>query len=148
MINKLKDEIIKLSKSNNWDSAVLEWELSQIWFNNSTCLCGHNIIENCQIINIFNKKTAIVGNCCVKKFMKNIESDKYFRSLKKIKLDDTKSLIPELIQYSFEEDIINQWEYEFYFNTLKLKPRKMTPKQRVIRVKINNKILSKLGIKI
>jgi hypothetical protein len=33
------------------------------------CMCGHHIEQNCYIFNVKTKEYAIVGNCCVKKFM-------------------------------------------------------------------------------
>lgn len=37
------------------------------------CICGHAIIENCIVSN--GKHTCVVGNCCVKKFMKVAKDD-------------------------------------------------------------------------
>lgn len=37
----------------------------------SRCICSHPIVENCYIENILDNKLVVVGNCCIKKFLKN-----------------------------------------------------------------------------
>ena len=56
---KLTNEIIGLSQSKVWDTAKLEWSLSQIYEADEPerCLCGHfPIIEICILQNKFNSK--------------------------------------------------------------------------------------------
>lgn len=35
------------------------------------CVCGHKIKENCYITNKENTELIVIGNCCIKRFMKN-----------------------------------------------------------------------------
>ena len=34
-----------------------------------SCICGHDIIENCYIVNKLTKKILVVGTCCIKRFL-------------------------------------------------------------------------------
>ena len=85
---KLSAEIVAQSEAQAWDEAKLEWKLDHIYWEEEpdTCLCGHYPInELCILRNAKNGNTALVGNCCVKKFM-GLPSDKIFQSLKKSKV--------------------------------------------------------------
>ncbi|MCB1662469.1 MAG: hypothetical protein KDI20_07695 [Pseudomonadales bacterium] len=138
---KLTEGIIQLSASNIWDVAKLEWNLSEVYEaeEQETCLCGHYpIIEICVLQNKITKKSTIVGNCCVKKFI-GLPSDKIFQAVKRVRKDDTKSLNIEAIRHAFEKRWINEWEYNFSLNTMR--KRKLTVKQLQTRQKINEKML-------
>ena len=103
---KLIEEIIKLSSSNIWDTAKLEWKLDEIYEADEPrrCLCGHfPIIEICIIKNKANNNSAIVGNCCVKKFI-GLPSDKIFQAIKRVRKDSERSLNVEAIEYSFQKN--------------------------------------------
>jgi len=102
---KLKPEIIHLSVANNWSEARLEWELKNIYIEDEpmTCLCRHHpIIEICEIRNTKNKNEAIVGNCCVKKFL-GLPSDKIFSALARINTDNSRALNEETIKYAYKK---------------------------------------------
>ena len=138
---KLTEGIIQLSASNIWDVAKLEWNLSEVYEaeEQETCLCGHYpIIEICVLQNKITKKSTIVGNCCVKKFI-GLPSDKIFQAVKRVRKDDTKSLNIEAIRHAFEKRWINEWEYNFSLNTMR--KRKLTVKQLQTHQKINEKML-------
>lgn len=138
---KLTEGIIQLSASNIWDVAKLEWNLSEVYEaeEQETCLCGHYpIIEICVLQNKITKKSTIVGNCCVKKFI-GLPSDKIFQAVKRVRKDDTKSLNIEAIRHAFEKRWINEWEYNFSLDTMR--KRKLTVKQLQTRQKINEKML-------
>lgn len=144
---KLTSEIIKLSKSQNWDAAKLEWAVEDIYYSDEdeTCLCGHHPIK--EICTINNKSTgnyAIVGNCCVKKFL-GITYEKIFQSYKKIKRDSSKSINVETISFALNKAIINQWENDFYLDILR--KRNLSEKQLKVKIKINNKIIKALSKK-
>lgn len=49
---------------------LLKTPLPQYTFD---CMCGHAIVENCIVSN--DKHSCVVGNCCVKKFMKVAKED-------------------------------------------------------------------------
>lgn len=138
---KLIEAIKSLSVANNYYDAIKEWKLEIIIdsFEPTTCLCGHYPIkELCIIQNTKNKEKTIVGNCCILKIL-NIDTEKLFKGLKKIKKDNSKSINKEFLNYVFEHNIINDWEFDFYDN-IKLK-RKLTLKQLECKSKINEKIL-------
>ncbi len=141
---KLTSEILKLSKEKNWDAAKLEWRLTEIYESEEeeTCLCGHHPIkELCIIQNNITKNDAIVGNCCVNKFI-GIPSEKIFQSLKSIRKDIEKSLNAESIQYAFNHNVINGWERKFYLDIMR--KRQLTDKQLEKKININNKFLKNI----
>ncbi len=141
---KLAKEIIALSEASNWDQAKLEWSLESIYKEDEpdTCLCGHfPIIEICILRNKINSNTAIVGNCCVKKFI-GLPSDKIFQAVKRVGKDDTKSLNAETIDHAFQNRWINEWEYKFYMDILR--KRSLTDKQLSKKRQINRKVLSRI----
>ena len=84
-----------------------------------TCMCGHNpIIEICVLENIKNQKIAEVGNNCVNKIL-GIESGFFVRGIKKIKNDISSSVPKKLIEKSFDDDVVNEWEFVFYIDILR-----------------------------
>lgn len=138
---KLTENIIRLSASKVWDAAKLEWELNEVYEAEEpeTCMCGHYpIIEICVLQNKINLNYAIVGNCCVKKFI-GLPSDKIFQAVKRVRKDDEKSLNIEAIQHAFDRNWINEWEYNFSIDTMR--KRKLTVKQLQTRKKVNQKML-------
>jgi hypothetical protein len=83
---QLTKEIVARSDAKVWDAAKLEWALEEVYESEEpdTCLCGHfPIIEICVLRNRVNKNTAIVGNCCVKKFI-GLPSDRIFQAAKRV----------------------------------------------------------------
>lgn len=40
------------------------------------CICGHDIVENCYIENIYNDKILVVGNCCIVSYLQQDTSKK------------------------------------------------------------------------
>jgi len=142
---KLIRGIIILSLSETWEMAKIEWELDQIYFADEpeTCLCGHYpIIELCEIKNNKNSNRAIVGNCCVKKFI-GLPSDKIFQAVKRVRKDGGKSLNGEAIDLAHSKKWINDWEYGFYVDTFR--KRKLTDKQITKRRQINEKVLMRIN---
>lgn len=141
----LAKEIIKLSDNSTWHLAKLEWSLEQVYFADEpeTCLCSHfPIIEICVIKNKNNKKEAIVGNCCVKKFL-GLPSNDIFSSMKKIKKDVEKSVNSATLRYAFEKNWINSWEFEFYSDIFR--KRNLTDKQTRKKKQINQRILKNMS---
>lgn len=46
--------------------AIQEWKYyGEVFEEDSNCICGHPIINNCIIHNIKNNKILITGNCCI-----------------------------------------------------------------------------------
>lgn len=143
---KLTAELLKLSHSQKWDEAKLEWELVGIEKveDAEECLCGHYpILEICSIKNSKTLKESRVGNCCVKKF--NNKSDKIFRSVAKIRKNAEKSFNAETLEWAKNIKWINDWEYKFYINILR--KRNLSIKQLEIKKSINKKIGDKVSKK-
>jgi hypothetical protein len=137
---KLSQEIIDLSEANIWDAAKLEWKLEEIYEADEpgTCLCGHTpIIETCVLRNEKNHNTAVVGNCCVKKFI-GLPSDKIFQAIKRVRKDNEKSLNAEAIEYAYSRGWINDWERNFYLDNMR--KRNLTSKQLAKKIQINEKL--------
>ena len=141
---KLSMEIVDLSKANNWDIAKQEWFLDYIYIipkkdDPEVCLCGHYPIrEVCIIKNKENNNTAIVGNCCVTKFI-GVNSNKLLSAIKKVKKDHRNSFNVDCIELALKKVLINQWEYNFYISIWRKKI--LTKKQWDRKVIINEKIL-------
>jgi hypothetical protein len=140
---KLIREIVALSYSDNWVQAKKEWSLELVYFSSGEqhCLCGQLIKECCVLTNIKNSSSAIVGNVCVNKFME-IESDKIFKSVKKIQKDLSKSLNKETINYAHQKNWINTWERDFYLNISHR--RKLSEKQNSKLNQVNKKIINNI----
>ena len=138
---KLTQEIILLSEADLWDAAKIEWTLSEVYEAEEpeTCLCGHfPIIEICVLKNKLNHNLAVVGNCCVKKFI-GLPSDKIFQAVKRVRKDNEKSLNAEAIQHAFKKNWINEWERDFYLNIMR--KRNLTTNQRNKKIRVNEKML-------
>ncbi|SDT66750.1 hypothetical protein SAMN05216490_4729 [Mucilaginibacter mallensis] len=139
---KLTEEIIKLSVSKYWEIAKNEWDFDYAYQSEEfqTCLCGHYPIKNiCVIKNDKNGNETEVGNCCINKFLGIEKGNKIFDSINRLKDDISKSLSAEVLEYLFEKNVITEFEYEFYSDTLR--KRVLSEKQMSIREKINKKFL-------
>ncbi len=139
---KLTEEILKLSVSDIWSSAKLEWNFEFAYESEEqqTCLCGHfPIINICVIKNVKNKNQTEVGNCCINKFLGIDEGNKIFESIKRLKNDLTKSMSLEVIEYLNNKKVLNEFEYKFYNDILR--KRKLSDKQLEIKKKINKKLI-------
>lgn len=139
--HQLTIEIIARSHATLWDIAKTEWLLEEIYEADEpdTCLCGHfPIREICVLRNKINRNDAIVGNCCVKKFI-GLPSDKIFQAVKRVRKDTEKSLNIEALQYALEHRWISEWEKDFYCDIMR--KRNLSPKQAVKKNEINEKFL-------
>jgi hypothetical protein len=117
---QLTTELMKLSFSQKWDEAKLEWQLIDIEKveEAESCLCGHYpILEICTIKNIKINNQVRVGNCCVKKF--NNQSDKIFKAISRVKKDKTKSLNAETIDFARKKGYVSEWEKNFYLDIMR-----------------------------
>lgn len=145
---KLPDELIELSEGNRYPAVLSEWKLSHIdeleqGEDSETCLCHHHPIrEVCHIRNTINGNSAIVGNCCVKKFEGETAfkgTHKIFAALKRIKNDKTASANRELIKYAYKRGIINERSYLFYKSIWR--KRNLTDGQETWKIRLNKKIV-------
>jgi len=105
----LRDEILERSHLKEWEKAKLEWSLVAIYQSeeNMECLCGHYPIrEICEIANEKTGHTVEVGNVCVKKFLE-IDSNKIFAAVKRVKKDINKGLNKDAIMHFHKVGILN-----------------------------------------
>lgn len=138
---RLTAEIIARSQAKAWDAAKLEWALEDVYEAEEpgTCLCGHfPIVETCVLRNKLNGNDAIVGNCCVKKFM-GLPSDEILQAVKRVRKDPAKSLNAHAVQHAFDRGWITAWERDFYFDIMR--KRKLSPKQAAKKSQINKKFM-------
>lgn len=144
--HKLITALLALSQSEVWRRAQREWEFVTIYKGNGedSCLCGHTpIIELCEIRNKLNDSTAIVGNCCVKRFL-NIQTDLIFDAVKRIERDPTRSVNLHTLNQAISEAWITEWEYDFYKQIQKKQFRKLSPKRAAKKIEVNHKILRRI----
>lgn len=148
--NKLQQEIILESNSDNWTEAKLEWGLKSIYQEEGReCLCGKFPIKNiCVLENIYNKKTLEVGNVCVKKFLGINTGQNIFTAINRCYKDLSASMGKEAFHYMIYQSKIMKasndckltaWDIKFYENTYS--KRKLSGKQNKFRVIINKKFL-------
>lgn len=138
---KLIERILNLSEAKVWQHAKREWELESVYEEDEpdTCMCGHYPInEICLLRNKENGNSAIVGNVCVKKFLR-LPSGPIFAAVKGVKRGSRKSFNAETINLAHRRGWINQWETDFYVDTMR--KRKLTEKQSAKRTQVNEKIL-------
>ncbi|HBX4538976.1 TPA: hypothetical protein MH262_18565 [Klebsiella pneumoniae] len=137
---QLTSRITRLSQADEWESARKEWQLDRIYKTEKpvSCLCGHSPISNvCVLKNTVNRRTASVGNCCVKRFM-GLPSDTIFNAVDRVSKDNSKSANIQTLTLALEKRLITQWEYHFYVDTIN--KRKLTVKQAATRERINRKL--------
>lgn len=138
---QLVQHILKRSKADTWALAVKEWQLIAIKRSEKphTCLCTHfPIKELCYLHNDKTDETIKVGNCCVRLFMDAPANlDSVFTALRRGKLNKA------VIEYAYEQDIIDDWQYKFSCSTWRR--RVLTDKQWAKRVVITERILKELG---
>mgnify|MGYP003594160101 CR=1 FL=1 len=141
---KLTSEIIRLSKATEWNDARFEWDIEEIVKDNDphTCLCGHfPIYELCTLRNIHNHNTALVGNCCVKKFMR-LPSHKIFNAIARVQGDYSKPLNRDTIDHAYSKKWIDHYEYRFYTDTIR--KRALSDNQKSMREAINKRIIDRI----
>ena len=139
----LRKEIINRSVAKQWEPARLEWSVYDIWLSEEpgVCLCGHSPIkEMCELENSANGLHVIVGNCCVQRFM-GLPSENLFAGLRRIREDSERAMNLEMIEHAWRMNWITPWEYGFCIDTMR--KHKLSPKQSVIRVRINTRVIAR-----
>jgi hypothetical protein len=138
---QLVEHVLCLSNAATWETARQEWEVSRTWWDETPgrCVCGHYpIFEHCELRNVENGLTTIVGNCCVKLFVSG--APKLFSGIGRIRKDPNKAPNSEVIRYAVLRGLIGDWERGFLIETER--KRCLTEKQRLKRIEINQKILA------
>ena len=83
----LIEKVVKLSVSNKWEDAVLEWEIlkcEEDEESSSTCVCGKDNIKYLfTIVNIKNGNELFpIGSTCIKRFGRQDLEEEYVSMLK------------------------------------------------------------------
>lgn len=137
----LTQAIVRRSVAKSWKQAKTEWELESAILSDEpqACLCSHYpILEICTLVNRKNGKRAVVGNCCVKKFL-NLPSNEIFSAIKRVRQDNRKSLNRETLEHAFAKGWVSPQDISFYTDTLR--KRKLSYKQMKWRTDINARVL-------
>jgi hypothetical protein len=138
---RLKEEILKHSVSEDWDSARHEWEPTYSYHHpDETCICGKEHIVEVNILeNKYYGTELKVGSTCVKKF-KNIDISFVHLNLNKIRRDINARVNERTMAHLLKRNVINQVEYKFYIDVWR--KRKLTHKQEWWIREINKKCLA------
>ncbi len=151
---KLPTNLIALSEAQVWEEALGEWKTDYVDPLDSdeemeTCLCTHNPIrEVWHILNTQNFNTAIVGNCCIKKFTINPKfknKHKIFDCFKRLKTGRSTSANKELIKYAFRMGIFTLDEREFYIDIWR--KRKLSHEDAQTKQALNQRLIEQIKIK-
>ncbi len=135
-------EIVQLSKSDDFETARLEWrligvELKLTW---DSCLCGQRIKELCHIKNDTTGNFAYVGNVCINNFI-GIDTGTLFDGLRRIFKDDTANPSTDLINHAHQLGYIFDNEKKFLLSLVG--KHKISARQKAWKQKINKRILNK-----
>lgn len=143
---RLKEHILSLSVSKNFEVAKTEWSLHSIEVSEEMdfCPCGQDIKEHCYIEYKKNGNTTYVGNVCINRFL-NISTGTLFEGLKRIKKNIHANPNLALIEYANDKGYLYDKEYDFLVDTMK--KRNLSEKQRLWKEKINNRILKEVVVK-
>lgn len=138
---KLITKIIEKSNSKEWSTATLEWdEFGRGYADGGyNCLCGHFIKELCYIRNKYTHAECIVGNCCIKNFMKT-DGTTFFRGLAKIRNDKLESVNVAVIRYAYKDGILGEWDASWYISNLRAKH--LSDLEMRLKYRLNKKILA------
>lgn len=149
---RLPQALTAISNGSRWPDVLREWSLDHIEMlepeeDAQTCLCTHYPIrEVCHIINDENGHRAIVGNCCVTKFMGDqpvfAGTKKLFDALGRIRRDINASANESLIRHAYSKGIINERDYSFYLRIWR--KRTLSDSQERWKVALNQRIITRL----
>lgn len=140
---KLKESILKLSKSQNWEIAKKEWNFEYAYnsLDAKTCMCGKFPIKNiCLIRNTITNELAEVGNLCIDKFLGIEDGRSIFVAIKKITHDINKSISKKALEYYKDKLEMTEKEYNFYNQILR--KRKLSYKQLNWKRSLNRRFIS------
>jgi hypothetical protein len=138
---KLKEHILPLSNSPEFNTAKNEWKLVgvEIQENWHHCPCGQPIKDLCYIQNQFNAHKMYVGSMCVNQFI-GIKTGNLFDGLKRIAKDHKANANEDLIRHGYQLGHIYWNEYHFLMDTRH--KRKLSFKQLTWKEKINRRIVN------
>ena len=60
--------------TRHWEDYISLKEIRKKRSDTNKCICGHDIKENCWLMNTLNKDIApVIGNCCIKNFLPELK---------------------------------------------------------------------------
>lgn len=141
---QLKEHILNLSDSQNFQVACREWEMVGCYVSETLdeCACGMGIKEQCFIKNQITGNETYVGNVCINRFMGIENTKNLFSGLKRITDNLEANTNESVINLATARGVINEKESAFLIDT----SRKRYPTNRQINWKIdlNRKIIRNL----
>lgn len=148
--NRLRESVLKhSSKIENWENAKSEWFVKECYINEDNCACGHNITNVFIIQNKITKARLKIGSSCINHFDDFYMSEKAKRMLKKqkyLKAEQkrlnkiaekkfVKNSIDSFVKKCFDEGVINEWEYKFYYDVEKFKTLSLRQSETLNKIK-------------
>ena len=145
-LERLKEHILPLSRSDRFEIARTEWELVGVEITDEfdQCPCGKEIKEHCNIKNRVTGESTYVGNVCINRFIR-IDTGALFDGLRRIAKDLYANANLDVIQHGLKLGFIHESEYNFLVET-RLK-RNLSLKQLEWKRKINRRITQQIVVR-
>ncbi|PCE32345.1 hypothetical protein [Burkholderia ubonensis] len=137
---RLREHILPLSKSKNFEAARTEWVLESVEVSDEfdSCPCGQDIKEHCYIRNTVTGHRTYVGNVCVNQFI-GIDTGNLFDGLRRIKENPSANPNLAVIAYAEARGFLFDKEPDFLRATVR--KRILSSAQKAWKEKINLRIL-------
>ena len=141
---KLIKEVLDRSVSQDWDSAIDEWQIIGHDYvqSDGECACGKQHISELNYVrNRYTDSELIIGSECINKFF-DINIKGIHPSIKRVNKDMSKSLHFPLVDSAFTNNIISPLEFKFYIDIHGKRTTSLSEKQKQWKQSINAKVLS------
>ncbi|HEF4729107.1 hypothetical protein KDW57_03415 [Burkholderia multivorans] len=137
---RLREHILPLSKSKNFEAARVEWILEFVEVSDEfdSCPCGQDIKEHCYILNKVTDHRTYVGNVCVNRFI-GIDTGSLFDGLRRIRENPAANPNLAVIAYAEARGFLFDKEPDFLRATVR--KRVLSSAQKAWKEKINRRIL-------
>ncbi|RQY17550.1 hypothetical protein [Burkholderia stagnalis] len=137
---RLREHILPLSKSKNFEAARVEWILESVEVSDEfdSCPCGQDIKEHCYILNKVTGHRTYVGNVCVNRFI-GIDTGSLFDGLRRIRENSAANPNLAVIAYAEARGFLFEKEPDFLRETVR--KRVLSSAQKAWKEKINRRIL-------
>ena len=137
----LQAQILQRSKSKDWKTAALEWEVVNIYEDpDGTCVCGYNPITQHNVLcNCYTREQLVVGRICVRRFLPDKKVEKLWQALDRLKAAPDTSVPLVLIEAAEQYSWCDEVECAFL---KKLRYRQtISPRQKAWRNSLARRIL-------
>jgi hypothetical protein len=146
----LRDNLLGLSSSWDWEEAKHEWQLECVSLLDrrdppGKCLCSHSPIrELCVLRNAETGHSAVVGNVCVKQCLR-LDTDDVVASLRRVRdRPDAASLSAAAARYAHGRGWLTEWELGFCLDNARR--RKLSAGRRAKRSEINRTVVIRMRL--